>query len=74
MITDTHEETPAGPRPTRRHTRILLAILLTIAVPLITVAIIWPTYGAACAITVALLISVLQNIHDHHRPTDHPGS
>jgi hypothetical protein len=65
MTTNTPEQTPAGHQPPLRRGRILLAILLTIAIPLVTVAVIWPSLGAACAITVGLLISVLQNIHDH---------
>lgn len=74
MTTNTPERVPASHKPPSRYARILLAILLTAAVPLIAVAVIWPGLGAACAITVGLLISVLQNIHDHHRPNDHPGS
>ncbi len=66
MTPNTPEQTPAGPSSPHRRTLILLAILLTVAIPLITVAIIWPTYGAGCAITVGLLVSVLQNFHDHH--------
>jgi hypothetical protein len=72
MTTKTPEQTPAGPNSRHRHTLILLAILLTVAIPLITVAIIWPTYGAGCAITVGLLINVLQSIHDRHHPNNHP--
>jgi hypothetical protein len=74
MTTNTSEPTPPRPKPPHRPTRLLLAILVAVAVPLITVAVIWPSFGAACAITVGLLISVLQNIRDHHRPNDHPRS
>ena len=73
MTNNTPEQTPTG-QPPHRRTRILVAILLTVAIPLITVAIIWPSFGAACAITVGLLISVLQNIHDHHRSNNDLGS
>jgi hypothetical protein len=70
MSTDTPEQTPAGRKPSHHRARILLAVLLVVAIPLIIVASIWPTFGTPCAITVGLLISVLQNVHDHPQPTD----
>ncbi|TKV59241.1 hypothetical protein FDO65_11490 [Nakamurella flava] len=61
--------TPARPTAPRRRTAILLIILLLVAIPLITIAVIYPAYGAGCAITVGTLTVVLQNVHDRHHRT-----
>ncbi|WP_420116550.1 hypothetical protein [Micromonospora sp.] len=60
---------PARPATPRRRTAILLTILLVVTIPSITIAVIYPAYGAGCAITVGTLISVLQNVHDRHHRT-----
>ena len=60
-------QAPAGPDHPDRRTVVILAILLIVALPLVTITILSPTYGSACALSVAVLITVLQIIREHHR-------
>lgn len=53
---------PGGP-PSPSRGVVLLALLLTVAGPLIAVAIVWPTYATACAIVVALFTAILREVH-----------
>jgi hypothetical protein len=46
---------------------IKIVVLLAVAVPLIVTAITWPIYGPACALTVAVVVAVLQIIRDHNK-------
>lgn len=68
-VTNDAGRSPARPAAPRRRAAILLTILLIVAIPLITIAFIYPTYGAGCAITVATLTVVLQNVYDRHHRT-----
>jgi fatty acid desaturase len=60
----TSEHASAGRNGGNRRTLIVVVVLVVVALPLITIAGVWPTYGAACAVTVAALVAVLQLIHD----------
>lgn len=65
MILNFPDQAPGGSPPPSRAV-ILLVILLTVAGPLVAVAIAWPTYATACGIVVALLTAILREVH--HRP------
>jgi hypothetical protein len=52
---------------TDRSRMIMIVVLLAVAVPLIVTAITWPIYGPACALTVAVVVAVLQIIRDHNK-------
>lgn len=67
MNVNSAQRMPAGPGRPDRRTVVMLAILLIAAIPLVTITIVWPTYGSACALSVAVLIAVLQIIREHHR-------
>lgn len=63
MTTHLPPQAPGGP-PSPVRTVILFALLLIVGGALVAVAIAWPMCGPACEIVAALLIVVLQEIHD----------
>jgi hypothetical protein len=67
MTLNSPQQTPAGSGRQDHRTVVTIAILLIVALPLVTITIFWPIYGPACALSVAVLVAVLQILREHRR-------
>jgi hypothetical protein len=67
MTLNSPQQTPAGSGRPDHRTVVMIAILLIAALPMVTITTFWPIYGSACALSIAVLVAVLQILREHRR-------